>query len=613
MRIELNKKRRSGREGPSTDLPERTAAFLSYSHLDLEFANWLHHRLETYKVPPSLIGRPHRDGAIGPRIGKVLRDRTDFAAGNLEREVRASLEAAEQLIVVCSPNSAKSHYVNREIRYFKQIGKGDAILLAIISGEPHAASKPEYRPEDDCFPKSIVYQVGSAGDLTTSPEPTEPLAADFRPEKDGRENGFLKLVAGLLSVGLDELIMRERQSEKKRRQRAYQIAGTMACLAAAALVSAGFAWWARNLAASREQQAQQARGDAVAAQHLAEAQSHLAIGRNLAVTATALSKESSSSPTDVLPALVIEAINRIPPPEARALSATMAVRLGQMISWRSKSEEEAANVAFLPHAHVLAMVEFGTGLQITDIDRNQTRLIPSSQLGAHDGGAPNSTFAPVESGPYLVVETEDNYNYILDSRTLRVTRVPAATWTSLFAPDFSSLATLSHDPNNLNFFSLPAFHPTPVKLPDYAFNMLAHPAFGLAVLAHDRGFRLVKASGEIRDYDLPPGLALASITGDSTSLWIAIGKEKPGPFPPSIPASENLTYDDPLEDLPQKDKEAKSQPPPPPPQSSQPPSVADWIQPSRQIVTGVYRFDLSAGKARLFSGIFRPRLCLVDP
>jgi hypothetical protein len=543
----LNRNRRSAREGQSTDLPERTAAFLSYSHLDLEFANWLHHRLETYKVPPSLIGRPRRDGAIGPRIGKVIRDRTDFAAGNLEREVRVSLEAAEQLIVVCSPNSAKSDYVNREIRYFKQIGKGDAILLAIISGEPHAASKPEHRPEDDCFPKAIVYQIGSAGDLITSPEPTEPLAADFRPEKDGRENGFLKLVAGLLSVGLDELIMRERQSEKKRRQRAYQIAGTMACLAAAALVSAGFAWWARNLAANSEKQAQQARGDAVAAQHRAEAQARLAIGRNLAVTATALSKESSSDSTDVLPALVIEAINLIPAPEARALSATMAVRLGQMISWRSKSEERAANVAFLPHAHVLAMVEFGTGLQITDIDRNQTRLIPSSQLGAHDGGAPNSTFAPVEAGPYLVVETEDNYNYILDSRTLRVTRVPAATWTSLFAPDFSSLATLSHYPDNLNFFSLPTFHPTSVKLPDYAFNMLAHPAFGLAVLAHDRGFRLVKASGEIRDYGLPPGLALAAVTGDSTSLWIAIGKEKPGPFLPSVPGSQNFADDDPLE------------------------------------------------------------------
>jgi tetratricopeptide (TPR) repeat protein len=55
--------------------------------------------------------------------------------------------------------------------------------------------------------------LGADGELSTVR--TEPIAADARPGKDGRNNAKLKLIAGLLGVGFDAL----RQREQHRRQR----------------------------------------------------------------------------------------------------------------------------------------------------------------------------------------------------------------------------------------------------------------------------------------------------------------------------------------------------------------------------------------------------------
>jgi serine/threonine-protein kinase len=59
----------------------------------------------------------------------------------------------------------------------------------------------------------LRYKLGPDGNLST--ERTEPIAADARPGKDGRNNAKLKLIAGLLGVGFDGL----RQREQRRRQR----------------------------------------------------------------------------------------------------------------------------------------------------------------------------------------------------------------------------------------------------------------------------------------------------------------------------------------------------------------------------------------------------------
>ena len=42
-------------------------AFISYSHQDKAWGDWLHKALETYRVPKRLVGRASRDGTVPKR------------------------------------------------------------------------------------------------------------------------------------------------------------------------------------------------------------------------------------------------------------------------------------------------------------------------------------------------------------------------------------------------------------------------------------------------------------------------------------------------------------------------------------------------------------------
>ncbi len=236
----------------------RYAAFISYSHADERLASWLHRKLEAYRVPGSLRGRKTAHGVIGKRLGKVFRDRAELGADHdLAGEIRNALERSDALIVLCSPKSAQSRYVHEEIRYFKELGGSERIMAAIASGEPHAAGKRvgnrTLSAVDECFPPALLRQLGSDGAISDTPEPVEPIAADFRPGKDEREGAKLKLIAGLLGVGLDDLIQRERVAQRWRMR---AIAALAILFAALGVAAAGFAVLAeRNAAEARLQAA----------------------------------------------------------------------------------------------------------------------------------------------------------------------------------------------------------------------------------------------------------------------------------------------------------------------------------------------------------------------
>ncbi|ANP47554.1 TIR domain-containing protein [Candidatus Viadribacter manganicus] len=277
---------------PAAQTGKRFSAFISYSHRDEEFGDWLHKRLESYEVPSALVGRASSVGQIGKRLGKVFRDRADLsAAHDLGREIREGLEQSDALIVLCSPRSCGSKYVQDEIRIFKQLGKGQRIFAAIIDGEPHAAGRPGYTAADECFPPSLIFALNHDGSVSSQLEPTEPIAADFRDGKDGRENGSLKIIAGLLDVGLDELVQREKQAERARRRRANLIAAAMGVLALGAAGAGGYAWYQQgqtavardealanfNLAEDRAKAERLARADADVQRGVAETQRGIAV------------------------------------------------------------------------------------------------------------------------------------------------------------------------------------------------------------------------------------------------------------------------------------------------------------------------------------------------
>ncbi len=170
-------------------------AFLSYSHHDRKRAERLHRELERYRIPPLL--RQQRD--LPRRLGKFFRDSDELPSGtDLPRVIEQALHDSAALIVVCSPAAATSEWVNKEIRTFQQLGRSERIFCFVVDGEP-GATGPR-----NCLPDALVHpdggmQAGSA----------EPVAADARGGRAHWRHARLMLIAGLLGVGLDELVQRD--------------------------------------------------------------------------------------------------------------------------------------------------------------------------------------------------------------------------------------------------------------------------------------------------------------------------------------------------------------------------------------------------------------------
>jgi tetratricopeptide (TPR) repeat protein len=195
-------------------LRTRYYAFLSYSHKDKALADWLHRELEKFRVPHALAGKLTANGVVPRRLTPVFRDQQDLSAGaDLAEEIKAALAAAQFLVVLCSPTAAKSRWTNQEIESFKRTRPEGCVLAAVVAGEPFASDMPG-REDEECFPPALRFKYDRRGHQTT--KRAEPLAADFREIGEGRRLAFLKLVAGMLGVGLDELVQRE-QTRRQRR------------------------------------------------------------------------------------------------------------------------------------------------------------------------------------------------------------------------------------------------------------------------------------------------------------------------------------------------------------------------------------------------------------
>jgi len=199
---------------PSEPAPKYWA-FISYSHHDRRWAEWLHKRMETYRVPRLIVG-----GGVPPRAFPVFRDRDELpSASDLTGKVVASLADSRSLVVICSPAAARSRWVNEEIRQFQKLGRGDQIFALLVDGEPLAG---------DCFPAALTEQRA------------EPIAADARDTGDGKKNAFLKVMAGVLRVEFDQL--RRRDHERQLRTRT----AWTAVLLVLAVVLSGLALYANQ-------------------------------------------------------------------------------------------------------------------------------------------------------------------------------------------------------------------------------------------------------------------------------------------------------------------------------------------------------------------------------
>jgi hypothetical protein len=174
-------------------------AFVSYSHQDnrarraddppdaprrMLWGDWLHEALETYRIPRSFVGKANKRAEnIPARLVPCFQDEKELPTeARLQTAIEEALRQSRYLIVICSPRSARSIYVDAEVAFFKKQGRTGHILPLIVGGEPNAAltgHKYGFRPEDECFSPALKHPLHPDGAVDETRN-EEPICADAR-------------------------------------------------------------------------------------------------------------------------------------------------------------------------------------------------------------------------------------------------------------------------------------------------------------------------------------------------------------------------------------------------------------------------------------------------
>ena len=170
-------------------------AFISYQRKDEEWADRLRNKLEHYRLPSSVR---KQDASLPKEIRPIFRDALEFAGGVLAKEIEIALQNSIYLIVICSPNSAKSPWVNKEIQTFIDLGREDRIIPFVIDGIPFSDND-----ETECFPPALRSLKGEK----------ELLGININ--ELSRDAAAIKVVARMFGLKFDTLWQRY-EREKKR-------------------------------------------------------------------------------------------------------------------------------------------------------------------------------------------------------------------------------------------------------------------------------------------------------------------------------------------------------------------------------------------------------------
>ena len=141
---------------------EKYFAFISYKQDDIKWAKWLLNHLENYRIPKALRNRD----TIPQYIRPIFMESSDLALGALHETTRETLRSSKCLIVICSPLSARSSWVNKEIQTFLDLGREAYIIPFIVDGIPHSGETnkeclpPSLRDQPNDYPIINVNEVG---------------------------------------------------------------------------------------------------------------------------------------------------------------------------------------------------------------------------------------------------------------------------------------------------------------------------------------------------------------------------------------------------------------------------------------------------------------------
>ena len=172
-------------------------AFISYNSKDTEWGKRVQRKLEHYRMPATLCSE---HGWERTPIKPVFFAPTDIQPGGLSEELQERLRASKNLIVICSPNSAQSEWVGKEIAFFHQLGRTKQIHFFIVDGKPHSGEK-----DTECF-NPVVKTLGLP----------EILGANihekiYRWPWLNKERAYVQLVSKLLGVEFDAIWQRHKR------------------------------------------------------------------------------------------------------------------------------------------------------------------------------------------------------------------------------------------------------------------------------------------------------------------------------------------------------------------------------------------------------------------
>lgn len=171
-------------------------AFISYKREDEKWAKWLQKKLESYSLPTALR---KQDPTLPNKIGPVFRDQSELSGGNLKAEIEKGLNSSKFLIVICSPRSAKSPWVSKEVQHFIDNRRAEFIIPFIIGGIPNATD-----PDDECFPEGLRQLKGE----------NELLGININ--EMGRDAAAIKVIARMFDLRFDVLWQRHKRSRHLR-------------------------------------------------------------------------------------------------------------------------------------------------------------------------------------------------------------------------------------------------------------------------------------------------------------------------------------------------------------------------------------------------------------
>lgn len=376
-------------------------AFISYKRDDQKWAEWMQQKLEHYKMPSNLNGRDSLPKEIRP----VFRDKSELAAGVLADEIQKALDNSKYLIVICSPHSAKSEWVNKEIQAFIDSGRTDKIIPFIIEGTPNSGNE-----DTECFPKAI----------RELPAENELLGVNIN--EMGRDAAAVKVIAQMFGLRFDDLWQRH-EREKRRKKNLTILAGVFAFI-----VMSGIALWMymqrqQTLEANWKMLENQSK--IVAKDIIADAQTDSYLARMVAL--------------EILPKDVNNPVDRPYTPEAEK-ALRMSYNYNSTIL---RGHTDAVNsCAFSPDGKLIASTSYGDStLRIWDAETGrEIRQIK------HNDGLSSAVFSP--DGKQIVSTSYDHTLRIWDTETgaeLKVIKDTNTIRDVKFSPNGKSIMFNSYD------------------------------------------------------------------------------------------------------------------------------------------------------------------------